>query len=260
MQPLETGFRNVNDVSLYYEVYGTGQPLVLIHGGGGSIQHDYQEIIPRLYSHFQLIGVDLQNHGRSGHRTIPETFEQDASDVVELLRQLGVEKATFLGFSNGGNTVLKIAQLFPECVEALVVASAFFRRDGMFDGFFEGMNHATLDDMPESLKTNFLHLTPDHSKLLNMFEKDSQRMIHFQDWDESVLRSLRAPVLFLAGDQDVVKVQHTVEMAGLVDSSRVMILPAGHGTYLMADERGQTDKELIDFVALQIVKFSNTSK
>lgn len=160
MAPVEKGHKQVNGIRMYYEIYGLGKPLVLIHGGGSSILFDFKEVISRLENKFQLIGIDLQNHGMSEHRDIPETFEQDANDVAALLKEINIEKASFWGFSNGGNTIMQIAHLYPEMVEKLVVASAFYKRSGMIDGFFEGMMEATLDSMPEPLKINFLNLNP----------------------------------------------------------------------------------------------------
>ncbi len=255
MEPTQKGFKHINGIELYFEIYGEGRPLVLVHGGGGSICFDFARIIERLSPDFMLIGVDLQNHGRSGHRNVPETFEQDAKDVTAMLDALGIEKAAFLGFSNGGNTVMQIAHLFPERVERMVVASSFFRRDGMPEGFFEGMMLATIDYMPSALKENFLRLNPDEEKLANMFEKDSQRMIHFSDWDESLLKSIKAPTLFIAGDKDVVKPGHAMKMQELVEGARLAILPAGHGNYLMNDENGQPDNDLITSATLLIRRF-----
>jgi pimeloyl-ACP methyl ester carboxylesterase len=257
MNPVEKDHKWVNGIKMYYEIYGSGKPLVLIHGGGGSILFDFKEIISRLENKFQLIGIDLQNHGMSEHRDVPETFEQDAKDVVALLKELNIEKASFWGFSNGGNTVMKIAHLYPEIVEKLIVASAFYKRNGMMDGFFESMMEATLDSMPETLKINFLNLNPDFSALENMFDKDSKRMQTFKDWSEDVLKSIKSPTLFISGDKDVMKPEHVVEMWRLVENSQLMILPATHGSYMMADFGGNIDEKLIDFTANEVEKFLN---
>ncbi|ODS87567.1 MAG: alpha/beta hydrolase [Cytophagaceae bacterium SCN 52-12] len=255
MEPDEQGFCEANGISLYYETYGQGRPLVLVHGGGSSFRFDYRELAVRLRDRYRLIGIDLQNHGRSGHRQEPETFEQDARDVIAVVEKLGIAKAFFMGFSNGGNTVMQIAHLSPAMAEKLIVASSFYKREGMADGFFEGMNLATIDFMPQVLKENFLSLNPDQSALMNMFEKDSRRMIGFRDWDKSVLRQIKAQVLFIAGDRDVMKAGHVAEMCREVPGARLMILPAGHGHYMMADESGHTDQALIDFTAAQICRF-----
>lgn len=91
-----------------------------------------------------------------------------------------------------------------------------------------------------------------------MFEKDSQRMINFQDVDDEVLKSIKCPVFLISGDKDVIKLEHIVELNHLISNSKVMILPAGHGSYMMADENGNRDKELIDFTISQIKKFLNS--
>lgn len=257
MKPVEKGYKKVNGIRMYYEIYGSGKPLVLIHGGGSSILFDYKEIILRLENQFQLIGIDLQNHGMSEHRDIPETFEQDAHDVVVLLKEINIEKASFWGFSNGGSTVMQIAHLYPEIVEKLIVASALFKRSGMMDGFFESMEEVTLDSMPEPLKINFLNLNPDFSALENMFNKDSGRMKSFQDWNENILKGITSPTLFISGDKDVIKPEHVVEMWRLVEGSKLMILPATHGSYMMADFSGNVDEKLIDFTVSEVEKFLN---
>jgi pimeloyl-ACP methyl ester carboxylesterase len=255
MNPVEKGYKQVNGIRMYYEIYGSGEPLVLIHGGGSSILFDYKEVISRLENQFQLIGIDLQNHGMSEHRDIPETFEQDARDVAALLKEINVRKASFWGFSNGGSTVMQLAHLFPEIVEKLVVASAFYKRAGMMDGFFESMMEATLESMPEPLKINFLNLNPDFSKLENMFDKDSKRMQTFEDWSDDVLKGIKSPTLFISGDKDVMKPEHVVEMWRLVEGSQLMILPATHGSYMMADFGGNVDEKLIDLTVSEVEKF-----
>lgn len=255
MNPVEKGYKQVNGIRMYYEIYGSGEPLVLIHGGGSSILFDYKEVISRLENQFRLIGIDLQNHGMSEHRDIPETFERDARDVAALLKEINVRKASFWGFSNGGSTVMQLAHLFPEIVEKLVVASAFYKRAGMMEGFFESMMEATLESMPEPLKINFLNLNPDFSKLENMFDKDSKRMQTFEDWSDDVLKGIKSPTLFISGDKDVMKPEHVVEMWRLVEGSQLMILPATHGSYMMADFGGNIDEKLIDFTVSEVKKF-----
>ncbi|MBT2622322.1 alpha/beta hydrolase [Chryseobacterium sp. ISL-6] len=257
MNPTEKGFKTVNGIQMYYEIYGSGKPLVLVHGGGSSILFDFKEVISRLESQFQFIGIDLQNHGKTEHRDIPETFEQDAHDVAALLKELKIEKASFWGFSNGGNTVMQIGHLYPEIIEKLIVASSFFKRNGMIDGFFESMSEATLESMPEPLKINFLELNPDFSKLENLFDKDSKRMQNFEDWDEKILTSIDSPTLFISGDKDVMKPEHVVEMWRLIPDSQLLILPATHGSYMMADFEGNTDENLISLTTNEVVKFLN---
>lgn len=255
MHPKGKGFKRVNGINLYYEIYGEGNPLVLIHGGGSYGLFDFVEVIKRMEGSFKLIAIDLQNHGRSDHRDIPETFDQDAKDIIAVLAELHITKASFWGFSNGATTVLQIAHSFPDKVEKIIAASGVVRRSGMIDGFFEGMQQASIENMQQYLKDNFLKLNPDAEKLQNMFEKDSQRMIHFKDWDDAILQSIQGPVFFISGDKDVVKPTHLAEMSALTPNSQLMIFPCGHGGYMMADENGSVNKILIDFTVGQAKNF-----
>src|SRR5437764_14766033 len=86
----KTGYSDVNGIKMYYEVYGQGEPLVLLHGGGSTIQTSFGRVIPQLSRYHQVIAVELQNHGRSGFRNVPQTFEQDADDVATLMKNLGI--------------------------------------------------------------------------------------------------------------------------------------------------------------------------
>ena len=137
-------YANVNGISMYYEIHGSGSPLILLHGGGSTIYTSFGSILPELAKTHQVIAIELQAHGHTGDRDAPETFKQDADDVAELLRQLNISKADILGFSNGGQTTLELAIKHPDKVRKIVVASAFYKRDGTPAGFWDGFEHASL--------------------------------------------------------------------------------------------------------------------
>src|SRR5215467_1494165 len=96
----------VNGLNLYYEIHGRGRPLVLLHGGGSTIESTFGRILPDLARTHQVIAVELQAHGHTKDIDRPLSFEQDADDVAALLAQLKIEKADIMGFSNGGTTAL----------------------------------------------------------------------------------------------------------------------------------------------------------
>ncbi|MEQ8416707.1 MAG: alpha/beta hydrolase [Imperialibacter sp.] len=132
----ESGYSDVNGLKMYYEIHGEGVPLVLIHGGGSTIQTTFGNIIPDLAKNHMLIAVELQAHGHTSDRDAPETFEQDADDVATLLQNLAIDKASFFGFSNGGNTTMQIGIRHPEMVNKLIIASAFFKKRRHVSGVF----------------------------------------------------------------------------------------------------------------------------
>ncbi|WP_295716345.1 alpha/beta hydrolase [Mucilaginibacter sp.] len=233
-QGQETGrYANVNGIKMYYEIHGSGQPLVLIHGGGSTITTSFGKILPMLSKTHQVIAVELQAHGHTTDRDAPVSFEQDADDVAELLKQLNVTGADILGFSNGGNTAMQIAIRHPERVRKLVLASAFYKREGMYSWLWEGMKHARLEDMPRIYQEVYLSIPGNtQAGLQNMHDKDAKRMQNFKDWESDVIKSIQAPALIVIGDQDVVRPEHAVEMYRLLPHGRLSIFPDNHGSYM----------------------------
>src|SRR6267142_1431432 len=116
-------YANVNGLKMYYEVHGNGFPLVLIHGGGSTIGTSFGRILPALAKTHKVIAIEMQAHGHTADIDRPLSFEQDADDVAELLRQLHVASADIFGFSNGASTTLEIAIRHPELVNKIIVAS-----------------------------------------------------------------------------------------------------------------------------------------
>ncbi len=228
-----SGYAPVNGLRMYYEVHGKGQPLVLIHGGGSTIQTSFGVILPMLAAHYKVIAVELQAHGHTRDRDQPESFTQDADDVAALLAWLKIDSAYIAGFSNGGQTSLQIAMRHPKIVKKLVVISAFYKRAGAIKGFFEGMRGATLDNMPAPLKEAYLQIPGnDKQGLQAMFERDVTRMLHFTDWTDAEIQSIKAPTLIIGADKDVATPEHTVEMSQKIPHASLVILPGTHGSFI----------------------------
>jgi len=227
------GYAQVNGLKMYYEIYGSGSiPLVLIHGGGSTIETTFGNILPFLSDYGKLIAVELQAHGRTSDRNTPESFEQDANDVVTLLRQLKIDKANILSFSDGACTTLQIAITHPEIINKAILVSANYKREGMVPGFFEGLQKATLDSMPALLKEGYNKVAPDKNQLVVMFKKDAARRLAFKDRPDDDLRSIKVPVMVMASDHDVIRTEHSLQMAQLIPGAKLVILPGFHGTLL----------------------------
>jgi pimeloyl-ACP methyl ester carboxylesterase len=225
-------YADVNGIKMYYEIHGEGRPLVLIHGGGSTIETTFGSILPLFAQHYKVIAIELQAHGHTSDRNAPETFEQDADDVAALLKQLNIAKAFIFGFSNGGSTTLQIAIRHPELVDKIIVASAAYLREGFIPGFFDMMEHASLENMPQPLKDAFLKINDDTAALRNMHDKDAARMRGFRDWNDSDLQSIKAPALIMNADKDVVLNEHALKMSKLIPNAELIILPGMHGAFL----------------------------
>ena len=145
---------------------------------------------------------------------------------MALLRHLKVVKADFLGYSNGGHIALQIALTHPEVVRSLILESVMFSRDGTDPQFWQGFDHAKLDDMPLVLKKAYLATAPHPEQLPSFFAKSVQRMREFKGWTPAQIQSIRAPTLLVVGDRDTVHLEHAVQMQHLLPDARLAVLPA----------------------------------
>lgn len=232
--PLESGHAPVNGIDMYYEVHGRtgGVPLVLLHGGGSTIEVTFGKVLPVFARSRRVIAVEEQGHGRTTDRDQPVAFESSADDVAALLRHLKVDEADILGFSNGASVALQVAIRHPRRVRKLIFASSFTRRDGAHPQLWEFMRQADFSNMPQALKDAFLRVNPDVQALKTMHDKDAARMLNFKDVPDEAVRSIRASTLIVLGDQDIVKPEHAVELTRVFPNARLLILPGGHGDYL----------------------------
>ena len=225
-------YASVNGLRMYYEVHGAGFPLVLIHGGGSTIRTTFGRILPALAKSHRVIAVEMQAHGHTADIDRPLSFEQDADDVAALLRQIGIAKADIFGFSNGASTTLQIAIRHPELVRRIVVASTMYRKDGAYQWLWDSFGHIDYDEMPRQLADAYLQINPDTAALHRMIDRDVARMRSFSDISEKAMASIQAPTLIIAGDHDVVRPEHAVEMYHAMRHATLVILPGGHGEYM----------------------------
>ncbi|HEV7645759.1 MAG TPA: alpha/beta hydrolase [Pyrinomonadaceae bacterium] len=245
-------YANINGLKMYYEIHGRGFPLVLIHGGGSTIGTTFGRILPALAKTHQVIAVEMQAHGHTADIDRPLSFQQDADDIAELLKQLKIGKADIFGFSNGASTTLEVAIRHPEMVNKIVVASTFYKKEGAFPGFWEMMAGATFEGMPQPYKDAFLKINPDKNALYAMYKRDITRMQNFPEIKEADIKNIKAPALILAGNKDAVRPEHAVEMYRQIPNATLAIFPGGHGDYigeLTTLKPGQTD-----FLALPVIE------
>ena len=232
--PARGRYADVNGISMYYELHGaaSGVPLVLLHGGGSTIDVTFGRILPWLARSHRIIAVEEQGHGRTGDRHQPVRFDTSADDVATLLKQLNVGRADVFGFSNGASVALQVAIRHPQLVRKLVFASAMTKKAGARPELWAFMEQADFSNMPQPLKDAFLKVNPDARKLRAMHDKDAQRMLNFPDVPDEDLKSLRAKTLVMVGDRDIVKLEHATELTQLIPDARLLVLLGGHGDYL----------------------------
>lgn len=223
------GYAPVNGLRMYYEIHGrdTGgtPPLILLHGGGSTIETSFGKVLPALARNRQVIAFEQQGHGHTADIDRPFTFEQSAEDTAALLQYLKIREADFFGYSNGGHIAIEIALRHPVLVRRLVVESIMFNREGSDPAFWESFKQVKLDDMPLELREAYLEAAPHPENLPMFFAKSVQRMLDFKGWTPEDIRSIKAPTLVIVGDRDIVRPEHAVLMFRLLPDARLAILP-----------------------------------
>jgi len=198
----------INGINLYYEIYGEGKPLVMLHGNGGSIEaFKYQ--IPFFEKQYKIIAIDSRLQGKSGGASDTLSYDMMAADFAGLLDYLKIDSAYVLGWSDGGIDGLVLAMHFPEKVSKLAITGANIVPDttAMYAADLEQMKHTVLTSTSEKEKT------------LN------RMMIYQPQIPYSDLKKIHCPVLVMAGDKDMIKPEHTLKIFQSLPSASLCIFP-----------------------------------
>jgi pimeloyl-ACP methyl ester carboxylesterase len=211
--PVKSGYAPVNGLKMYYEIHGAGEPLVLIHGGVVGITM-FGPNVDALAKGRQVIAVELQGHGHTADIDRPMSCEAMADDIAALIQYLGLQKADVMGYSLGGYVALQTVIRHPQSVRKLVVASAGFRRSGMYPevlAAFDKMNASSGAQMSQSPLSKMypnVNWQVLFGKLGEMLRKD-------YDWSDGV-KAIRSPTMLVFADADAVRLQHIVEFYSLL--------------------------------------------
>lgn len=226
---MSAGYVQVNGLNMYFEEHGEGSPLVLLHGGVLTVE-SLAAILPELAKNHRVIAPELQGHGHTADIDRPITVEALAEDVVGLLDHLGVERAAVFGFSLGGFVALRMALEHPGRVTALVAASATFRPDGYHADITDPELWATSTRMPteddfRAMRDAYVRVAPDPGHFEAFMAKTSAAAQSFGGWPEEELRGITVPTMVVVGDHDFVRMEHAVEMRGLIPGAGFAVLP-----------------------------------
>ncbi len=209
----------MNGLNMYYEIHGTGNPLVLLGGGFMTIDA-LGPLVPSLAQARQVIAAELQGHGHTADIDRLLSFELMADDIAALISHLGLEQADIFGFSLGGGVGLQTAIRHPEVVRKLALASTPFKRDGWYPEVLAGM--ASINDEAfagSSIHESYLKTSPRPEAWPTVVAKMRQLLTEDYDWAEGVT-ALKTPVLILVGDADGMRLAHAVEFFGLLGGGK----------------------------------------
>ena len=208
-----TGYAPVNGLKMYYEVHGSGEPVVLLHGAFMTITNNWTGWIGELSKTRKVIAIEMQGHGRTADIERDISSENLADDVASLLDHLKIPKADLIGYSMGGGVAMQCAVRHPDKVRKVVVISSTFRSDGMVKealDLFPKLSAEAFKGSPIEVEYKKLSPTPDD------FPKFVKRVLAAgtkgQDLGADKLKATSAPMFFIHGDADGIRLEHVAEM------------------------------------------------
>ena len=210
--PADSGYAEIDGLKMYYEVYGNGKPIVLLHGSFMNIPMNWSHIIPLLAKDRKVIVPEMQGHGRT--RDIPREFsyERMADDVSDLLRQLNIDSADILGYSMGGGVAFQVAVRHPEQVRRLVVLSGTYTQDGWWPDVEESFATFTADMFKDTpIQEQYERFGNDPAGFPAFVKKVISIDLKPYDWSRDV-RKIHAPIFMAIGDADGVRYEHALEL------------------------------------------------
>jgi pimeloyl-ACP methyl ester carboxylesterase len=233
------GYKEVNGIKMYYEIYGSGKPFVLLHGSGGSIRNARPKI-DYFKQYFKVIAIDSRAHGKSIDSTTKSlTYEQMAYDIKVLLDSLNIDSAYVSGQSDGGILGLLLAINFPSKISKLATYGA-----NIFPGkkaIFDEIDNLVLDTLKVTKNSNTKRLYSLLAYQPNITEKDLQK--------------IKCPVLIISGDRDAIRLEHSIKIFNNITNSNLFVMPG-------ATHFGSVEKpELFNLVLLDFLNrpFSKVS-
>jgi pimeloyl-ACP methyl ester carboxylesterase len=230
------GYAPVNGLKMYYEVHGSGDPVVLLHGSFMTITNNWTGWIGELSKTRKVIAVEMQGHGRTADIERDFSYENLADDVAALLDHLRIPRADLIGYSMGGGVAMQCAIRHPEKVRKVVSISAFFRHDGVVKEALDALSKLTPEAFKGSpIETEYKKLSPTPNEFPNFVKRVIAARKPY-DFGADKLKATEAPMFFIHGDADGVRLDHIAEMFRLKggethgdlrprSASRLAILP-----------------------------------
>ena len=217
MKPVSSGYAAVNGIKMYHEIYGEGEPLVLIHGGLTTIDQ-IQGWVQPLAQTRRVIAVEMQGHGRTADTDRPMNFPTMGDDIAALLDHLNTPKADVVGHSFGGACALRTAIQHPDKVRRLVVISSPFAMSGWYPEVQRGMSQvgsAMAENMMQTPTGQFSRQWPEPERFPQFLDKMGKTVSKDYDWSADIAK-LDMPVLLVFADNDSVSQKHVAEFFALL--------------------------------------------
>lgn len=238
----------VGDIKLYVDQQGSGEPLILLHGGLGSGESWYKQM-PEFSKRYKVIRVDSRGQGRSTDGKLPLTYHLMAEDIVALMDKLNITSARFVGWSDGANIAIDLAIHHPARAKAIVAYGTNINPAGLQPDFVNYLRTASKAKLEKDLGREFLQVTKEPERLAEIVQKIKVMWLTEPQFTKVQLASIKTPCLILDGKlEEAIRPDHAAEIAAAIPSSTLLMLP-GVGHYAMFSATERFNREVLDYFA-----------
>jgi len=208
-----TGYAPINGLKMYYEIHGSGEPVVLLHGAFMTITNNWTGWIDELSKTRKVIAIEMQGHGRTADIDRDISSANLADDVAALLDHLKIPRADLIGYSMGGGVAMQCAVRHPDKVRKVVVISSTFRRDGMVKEGRDALPKLTAEAFKGSpIEAEYKKLSPTPDEFPKFVKRVLAAATKGHDLGADKLKATTAPMFFIHGDADGIRLEHIAEM------------------------------------------------
>jgi pimeloyl-ACP methyl ester carboxylesterase len=252
--PTAGKYVDVNDIKVYYEVYGEGEPLLLLHGNSGSIDNFLYQI-PELSKHFKVVAVDSRAQGRTSDSDQEISYSLMASDMSQLIDKLKLGKVNVVGWSDGGNIGLELAYAHPEKVLKVITFGANYSNEN----FLAPPDSVTMEPndpiivqtstLMKNYSTAFERLSPNQERIPIIKKKLEVLMEKYPNFTLAQLKTINVPIMVVVGDHDLINIDHTITLFKNLRKVQLFIVPGASHLSLV---------EYPELINSEIIRFLKT--
>ena len=237
----------LDDITMYFEVHGDGEPLIFLHGGLESADA-WSNQVPIFSQQYRVVTPDSRGQGRTTDSDAPISYKLMGEDTVRLMDYLGIDSAYIVGWSDGAVTGIELAIHHPDRVKALVAYGANMTHDGLTDNLLGWIRDTPGADWVDGLEEDYKNMSPQPDRLPTIMEKIRLMWLTQPDYTAEELASIKVPTLILAGENDeFVRADQPQLLANAIPNAELVIFPdVGH--YALTEKPDEWNKVVLDFL------------
>jgi pimeloyl-ACP methyl ester carboxylesterase len=235
---------------IYYEISGAGEPLLLLHGGFGTVE-DFASQTPELAKHFKVVAFERPGHGHSADTAEPFSFDTMSSYTVDFIEALKLGATNLVGWSDGAITALLVAISRPDLVKRLVCVSGLFNTNAQSPEDLNWIRSLTPESFRKAasqLVRRYDEISPDGpAHLPVVFEKTKKLWLDEPNISTEELAKISAPTIVMAADRDAIPIEHTLELFRSIKGAQLCIIP-GTTHFLLSEKPDMVNRAILDFL------------